>query len=118
MADAFADRLARVRQRFASSIESKIEDTYEAMPSLVGGAAAAAALADTYRRIHGICGVADTAGFIGTGRAARKLDLILLVAHRAQRGLTASEMTPAQQALHALRDATLLDLQATYASRR
>jgi hypothetical protein len=77
VADAFTDRLARVRQRFASTIESKIEDTYEALPSLMGGAAAAAAVADTYRRIHGICGVADTVGFIGTGRAARKLDMII-----------------------------------------
>ena len=118
VADASADRLAKVRRRFVSSIESKLEDTYEALPSLIGGASAAPALATTYRRIHDICGVADTVGFSGTGRAARKLDMILVVPHQEQRGLTASEMTPALQALHALREASLLDLQSVYTSWR
>jgi recombinational DNA repair ATPase RecF len=34
--DPFAERLARVRQRFVSALESKIEDTYAAIPDLSG----------------------------------------------------------------------------------
>jgi recombinational DNA repair ATPase RecF len=34
--DPFAERLARVRQRFVSALESKIEDTYAAIPDLLG----------------------------------------------------------------------------------
>lgn len=114
----FADRLARVRTRFVSSVESKIEDTYAALPNLLGGTTVADALAETYRRIHGICGVAETVGFIETGRAARRLDIILYAAHHARRGLTAEEMMPAKNALHALRVATRLELQTTFAGWR
>ena len=35
-ADPFTERLARVRQRFVSTLESKIEDTYADLPKLVG----------------------------------------------------------------------------------
>jgi len=34
--DQFAERLARVRQRFVSALESKIEDTFAAIPDLSG----------------------------------------------------------------------------------
>jgi chemotaxis protein histidine kinase CheA len=112
--DKFANRLAKVRERFMSSVEGKVEDTYVMFPKLQGGTAAAEALAETYRRIHGICGVAETVGFILTGRTAQKLDTILLAAHQARRGLTADEMTLAQKALHALRDATRLELQTAF----
>jgi chemotaxis protein histidine kinase CheA len=112
--DKFANRLAKVRERFMSSVEGKVEDTYVMFPMLLGGTAAADALAETYRRIHGICGVAETVGFVLTGRTAQKLDNILLAAHRARRGLTADEMTLAQKALHALRDATRLELQTAF----
>jgi chemotaxis protein histidine kinase CheA len=112
--DRFANRLAKVRERFMSSVEGKVTDTYVMFPKLLGGTAAAGALAETYRRIHGICGVAETVGFVQTGRTAQKLDTILLVAHQARRGLTADEMTLAQKALHALRDATRLELQTAF----
>lgn len=114
MADRFVDRLAKVRARFVSSVEGKLRDTYETFPNLLGGSAAADTLADTYRRIHGICGVAETVGFVQTGRTARKLDSILLEAHHARRGLTPEEMTLAGKALHALRDATRLELQSAF----
>lgn len=115
MVDVFADRLAKVRHRFAASVEGKIDDTYRAFPQLVGDAAVPDVVAETYRRIHGICGVAETVGFTETGRAARKLDTILFVAYQARRGLNAGEMTPAQKALHGLREAARLELQSTYA---
>jgi chemotaxis protein histidine kinase CheA len=116
--DKFADRLARVRERFMSSVEGKIRDTYATFPELLGGAAAADALAETYRRIHGICGVADTVGFVQTGRTAKSLDSILLMAHQARRGLTPDEMKLAQNALNALRDATRIELQSAFVGLR
>ena len=69
--DSFAEHLARVRQRFVSSLESKIEDTYSDLPKLSGeGRGVTDALGETYRRIHGIVGVAPTLGFAATGQAA------------------------------------------------
>jgi chemotaxis protein histidine kinase CheA len=116
--DRFADRLAKVRARFMSSVEGKIRDTYVMFPKLLGGTAAVDTLAEIYRRIHGICGVAETVGFIQTGRTARQLDSILVVAHQARRGLTADEMPLAQKALHALRDAMRLELQSAFVGLR
>ena len=37
--DPFAERLARVRQRFVSALEGKIEDSYSAIPHLSGATA-------------------------------------------------------------------------------
>ena len=34
--DPFTERLARVRERFVSALESKIEDTFAAIPDLSG----------------------------------------------------------------------------------
>ena len=36
--DPFAERLARVRQRFVAGLESNIEDTYKAIPNLLESA--------------------------------------------------------------------------------
>jgi hypothetical protein len=41
--DAFADRLAKVRHRFVSTIEGKIRDAFETVPRLAATAPAAAA---------------------------------------------------------------------------
>ena len=38
--DPYAERLARVRERFVSTLESKIKDTFAALPNLSGDAAA------------------------------------------------------------------------------
>jgi len=73
--DAYAERLARVRQRFVSALESKIGDSYAAIPELSGETAAATeAVGETYRRMHGIVGIGPTVGFASTGRQ-RVLDV-------------------------------------------
>ena len=51
--DAFADRLARVRQRFVSTLECKIDDVYKAIPKLSEDAPAAAAV-DEVRMLRGV----------------------------------------------------------------
>jgi hypothetical protein len=112
--DQFAERLARVRERFVSALESKIEDTFAAIPDLSGEAAGVIAVAETYRRIHGIVGIAPTVGFAGTGRAARHLENMLLEPHQAERGLTVEEIATFKKALHTLRDAAAGELQSFY----
>jgi hypothetical protein len=111
---AFAERLARVRQRFIASLESKIADSYEALPSLVGaGAAVSDAVAETYRRIHGISGIGASVGFADTGRSARDAEAVLLIPFRERRGLNEKELDAFRTALHGLRNAAQRELQAT-----
>jgi chemotaxis protein histidine kinase CheA len=106
--DPFTERLAKVRQRFVSTLESKIEDTYTALPALSGEGSA---VAETYRRIHGIVGIGPTVGLAATGRAARGVENLLLPAYSAKRGLNAIEMDAVRKALHALREAAQRDIE-------
>jgi chemotaxis protein histidine kinase CheA len=109
----FIEQLARVRIRYVSTIESKIEDTYADLPKLVGaGPAVAATLEQAHRRIHGIIGIGLTVGFAATGKAAKAVENVLLEPHRAARGLDFNEVIALKQALDALRDTVRRDLQA------
>jgi len=118
-ADPFAERLARVRERFVSALESKIEDTYAAIPDLSGETPAVVeAVEETYRRMHGLVGIGPTVGFVGTGRAARSVENILLVPHQAERGLTIEEIESFKKALHALREIAARELQSFYSGWR
>jgi chemotaxis protein histidine kinase CheA len=116
--DPFAERLARVRQRFVSALESKIEDTFAALPDLGATSDAVEAVAETYRRMHGIVGVGPTVGFARTGRAARSVENILLPPHQAERGLTIAEIESFKKALHALRETAASELQSFYSDWR
>ena len=98
--DQYQRRLDGVRQRFASSLESKINDTFAELPSLSGGGPNAFdAVATVYRRIHGLCGLGKAVGFAATGRAAKDVENVLIAAYRGQRGLGAAEMMRFQKAL-------------------
>jgi chemotaxis protein histidine kinase CheA len=109
--DIFEERLAKVRQRFVSTLESKIADAWCALPRLVGADLTAAnEVAETYRHIHGICGIGATVGFTATGTAARNAETVLLVAFKTQRGLTEAERELLQKALAALRTAAQSEL--------
>lgn len=117
--DEFTERLARVRHRFMSTLQSKIEDTYAALPGLIGDdAGAAQEVAEVYRRIHNIVGVGPTVGFAATGGLARKVEGILFLAHHDRRGLTPSELEALRPLLHGLREAAQEELQATLSSWR
>jgi hypothetical protein len=117
--DAFAERLARVRQRFVSALESKIEDTYAAIPDLSGDTPAVVeAVGETCRRMHNIVGIGPTVGFAGTGRAARSVENILMPPQEAERGLTVEEIDSFKKALHALRDVAARELQSFYSGWR
>jgi chemotaxis protein histidine kinase CheA len=117
--DPFTERLARVRERFISALDSKITDTYAAIPILAGGSSETVeTIAETYRRVHGIVGIGPTVGFAGTGRAARHLEDILMEPHQAKRGLTAQEILTFKKALHTLRETAAQELQSFYSGWR
>jgi chemotaxis protein histidine kinase CheA len=115
----FAERLARVRQRFISGLESKIEDTYRDIPGLSQAAPAGAeTVEEAYRRIHSLVGIGPTVGFARTGRAARSVEHILLMPQQAKRGLTNQEVDSFEKALHVLRETASSELQMFYSDLR
>lgn len=115
--DAFADRLARVRQRFVSTLQAKINDAYAAVPRLADQApSAASAVGGTCRCMHGIVGVGPTVGFPATGRAAHDVEDLLRSAQHNRRGLTADEVILFEKRLDVLREAAKLELQFLYSA--
>src|ERR1700686_859352 len=102
--DPFTERLDRVRRRYVSTIESKINDPYADLPKLVGdGAGVTMTLEETYRRIHGIVGIGLAVGFAATGKAAKTVANVLFEPHRAARGLGPNKVDAPKQALHGRR---------------
>jgi chemotaxis protein histidine kinase CheA len=117
--DAFAERLGKVRERFAAALESKIEETFAALPDLSGETSSVIeTVGESYRRLHGLVGIGPTVGFARTGRAARVLENILLPPHQAKRGLTAEEIASFKPALDALRETAANELQSFYSGAR
>jgi hypothetical protein len=117
--DPYTERLGRVRERFVSALEGKIEDTYAAIPDLSDDKPdAVETVEETYRRIHSIVGIGPTVGFISTGRAARSVEHILLSPHQAERGMTGEEIESLRKALHVLREAATRELQSFYSGWR
>jgi len=110
--DVFTERLAKVRKRFISTLESKIDDAYSALPKLAAAdPGSATTAAETYRTMHGIVGVGPTVGFPATGRAAREVEASLLSPQHDGRGLSAEEVALYEERLHALREAARRELE-------
>jgi hypothetical protein len=115
----FTERFARVRCRFVSSLECKIDHVYATLPKLTGEGATVTAIVDEYyRRIHDIVGVSPSIDFIATGRAARITENILIPARSSRRGLKPDEIVKLKNALQVLRQASQRDLQSTHSDRR
>jgi chemotaxis protein histidine kinase CheA len=113
--DVFADRLVRVRHRFVSSLEGKIDDAHAAIANLSDAEpAAAASLADVYRSMHSIVGIGQTVGFPAIGRAARDVENVLRSAYSSGRGLTSGEISQFENSLAALRKIALCELQSAH----
>jgi hypothetical protein len=113
--DQFEIRLARVRHRFATTLQSKIEDvavSAEQMSDESGGVIEH--ISDSYRSLHGICGIGPTVGFSATGKAARIAEAALMQAYRESRGLTGKEVFSLKRALGRLRAAAASDLRLMY----
>ncbi len=116
--NSFAERLARVRQRFVSTLDSKINDAYAALGSLAntGATTAVESVERTYREIHGIVGIGPTVGFPATSRAARGAEDVLRVPYQDGRGLTPDEILLLKKRLHALREAATRELELFYSA--
>ena len=99
----FNDRLDAVRNKFASSLESRINGFCADLPQLSGvGTSAVEAVVSVYRGVHAICGIAGSVGFPETGREAKKVEDALIEAYRGQRALAAVELTHVDEALGVL----------------
>lgn len=113
--DVFADRLARVRRRFVSTLQGRIDDTDASIPKLGRGTAgAAAAVGEAYRCMHGIVGVGPTVGFPATGRAAHDVEDVLRPAQNERRGLSDDEISTLRDRLLDLRAAVEREMQLFY----
>lgn len=109
--DQFTERLAQVRARFAAALPAKILETRAALPNLAGdNSNVVLIVGETYRRIHGICGVGPTVGLAATGSAARNAELVLLPAYRDSRALTLAEAASFKETLDALDEAARQEL--------
>jgi hypothetical protein len=114
-ADQFESRLAIVRHRFATTLESKITDVVisaDRMSRSENGSIKD--LSGSYRHLHHICGIGPTVGFSATGEAARTAEVTLMVAYREKRSLTERELLSLKRALEALRAAAATELRLMY----
>ena len=110
--DEFTERLARIRQRFAASLRSKIDDSFAALPVLSDkDADAIEAIVVTHRKLHEMCGIAPSIGFVATGKAARAAETVLREPAKSKRPLTAEEVAAFTSDIDRLRTAAQSDLQ-------
>jgi chemotaxis protein histidine kinase CheA len=102
MNDIFEERMAAVRQRFVAKLDARIDEIDLAIPQL-GREGGLDALKVVHRNAHGLCGIGPTLGFVETGKAARSIERLLLVAVKAERTLTADETTRVREGVALLR---------------
>ena len=110
--DVFADRLTKVRRRFVSKLQGRIDGTDALVPKLgADTAGAAAAVGEAYRCMHSIVGVGSTVGFPATGRAAHEVEDLLRPAQNEHRGLSDDEISALRERLFDLRAAVEREMQ-------
>jgi hypothetical protein len=113
--DQFEVRLARVRHRFATTLESKISDAVVSADHMTDGDRhALECVSKSYRELHSICGIGPTVGFIGTGDAARDAKAALTEAYLEKRGPTEGEILSLKRALARLRQVAASELRLMY----
>ena len=114
----FAERMAKLRARFAAKLADKIQQTDAALPHLIGDESdAVEAVATAYRQFHDVCGIGETVGFEATGRLARNINTILTEPFRDHRGLSEHELTRLKEALEALRIVARTEMHSTDSDR-
>jgi len=110
----FAERMSKLRARFAKKLADKIQQTDAALPHLIGDESdAVEAVAVAYRQFHDVCGIGETVGFEATGRFARNINAILVGPFRDHRGLSESELAKLKEALEALRIVARTEMHST-----
>jgi HPt (histidine-containing phosphotransfer) domain-containing protein len=112
-ADHFEIRLARLRHRFATTLENKITDAV-VLADRMGRGEGGMYVSDSYRHLHSLCGIGPTVGFAATGAAARAAEGALMQALHEKRGLTEREVLSLKKALENLRVAAASELRMMY----
>ena len=114
----FAERMAKLRARFAVKLADRIKQTDAALPHLTGDESdAVEAVATAYRQFHDVCGIGETVGFEATGRLARNINTILTEPFRDHRGLSEDELARLKEALEALRIVARTEMHSTDSDR-
>ena len=114
-ADQFESRLAIVRHRFATTLESKITDVVVSTDRMSrSDDGAIEDLSESYRHLHNISGIGPTVGFSTTGAAARAAEVEMTRAYHERRGLTEAEVLSLKKALARLRAAAAAELRLMY----
>jgi len=113
--DQFEVRLARVRHRFATTLESKITDMVASAEHMKNGDRHALECVEkSYRELHGFCGIGPTVGFIATGEAAGAAKNALVQAHLEERVPTEGELVRLKRSLVKLREVAAGELRSMY----
>jgi HPt (histidine-containing phosphotransfer) domain-containing protein len=113
--DQFEMRVARVRHRFAATLENKIEIATASADRLSrNDGSAMVYVSDSYRHLHSIYGVGATVGFAATGEAAHAAEAALLQAYQQKRALTEAEVLRLKKALAKLREVAASELRSMY----
>ena len=113
--DQFEVRVARVRHRFATTLESKIETAMVSADRMSrADGSVVKYVSDSYRHLHSIYGVGATVGFAATGQAARAAEAALMQAYLEKRGPTETEVRSLKMALARLRDVAASELRLMY----
>ena len=114
-ADQFETRLAIVRHRFATTLESKITDAVISADRMSrNGDGVIKHVSESYRHLHGICGIGPTVGFTATSEAAHAAEVALMPAHHESRRPTQTEVVRLKRALERLRVAAASELRLMY----
>jgi hypothetical protein len=109
MGDPFAERLEAVRLRFVTKFDARIE-MIEAVMSQSDCEDGLNNLALAHREAHGLCGIGPTLGFVGTGKAARLIERILLAALKSERALTDDEIPRLLEGISLLRSTAAVEM--------
>jgi chemotaxis protein histidine kinase CheA len=115
LADLYEVRIARVRHRFATTLENNIETTMVSADRISRNQGSAIQhVSDSYRHLHRIYGLGATVGFAATGEAAHAAEAALMQAYHEKRGLTGSEVQCLKKALGRLQSAAASELRLMY----
>ena len=83
----FEPRIEIVRKRLAAKFADRMQQTIAALPQMTGGdTASVEPVANAYRWVDEICGIASTIGFPSMGQSALACDALLSEPYRTKRG--------------------------------
>jgi hypothetical protein len=113
--DQFEARLARVRHRFATTLESKISNAVVSANNMThGDSRALECVSESYRYLHSISGIGPTVGFIATGEAAHVAKAALIQPYLEKREPTEGEVNNLKKGLAKLRLTAASELRLMY----